>query len=208
MLTCNILSRLCNKKVVTGLPGIFLCGLIFSAVYFQLLSFVTPVNYLTLIPLAGLSSVTLYRNKQYKIVTSPIITNIAVFTKGSAAILTTALLLLWLIYWVAPPLNGDSGSYHYLAILWYEKFKAVPGLANVHGRLAFNPASFIIDAAYSFTGLLGQSIYPLNGVIILLFFTWLLARALKSSYWLEKIIYLLMLPAFCRVLLDDISSPS
>lgn len=208
VLTCNILSRLCNKKVVTGLPGIFLCGLIFSAVYFQVLSFAAPVNYFTLLPLACLSSVILFRNKQYKSITSAIITNLGVFTKGNAAMLTAALLLLWFIYWVAPPLNGDSGSYHYLAILWYEKFKVVPGLANVHGRLAFNPASFIIDAAYSFTGLLGQSIYPLNGVIILLFFTWLLARALKGSYWLEKIIYLLMLPAFCRVLLDDISSPS
>jgi len=206
--TSNLLGKLLKVNVATGLPGTFLCGLIFSAVYFQLLSFITAVNYFTLLPLACLSGYTLFRNRQYKAIISIIPNNIAVLTKRGAVILTAALLTVWFIYWVAPPLNGDSGSYHYLSILWYEKYKVVPGLANVHGRLAFNPASFIIDAAYSFTGLLGQSIYPLNGVLILIFFTWLLTRALKSSHWLEKIIYLLMIPAFCRVLLDDVSSPS
>lgn len=208
MFTCNILSRLFNTKVLTGLPGIFLCGLVFSAVYFQLLSLVVPVNYLTLLPLICLSAATLFNNKLYKSIIHGITANITILTKGGAAVLTAALLLLWFIYWLAPPLNGDSGSYHYLSILWYEKYKVVPGLANVHGRLAFNPASFIIDAAYSFTGLLQQSIYPLNGVTICIFFTWLLTLALKSTYWLEKIVYLLMIPAFSRVLLDDVSSPS
>jgi len=206
--TGNVLSRVYGVKAVTGLPGIFICGLIFSAVYFQLLSFIMPVNYFTLLPLACLSGYILSRNSRYKSITSIIATNLQVLFKGVGAILTIALLVLWLLYWFAPPLNGDSAGYHYLSILWYEKFRVVPGLANVHGRLAFNPVAFIICAAYSFTGLTGQSVYPLNGMLILMLFTWLLARSLKSSYWLEKIIYLLMIPAFCRILLDDVSCPS
>jgi hypothetical protein len=107
-----------------------------------------------------------------------------------------------------PNLNNDSKEYHYLSILWYEKYKVIPGLANVHGRFAFNPASFIIQSAYSFTGPLGQSIYSLNGLVTLLFLLWVLARMLDYRHSFAGLAYLVLFTLACRTLFINVSSPS
>lgn len=74
-----------------------------------------------------------------------------------------------LLFCVRLPANSDSGLYHVPAIRWYERFKAVPGLGNLHGRLAFNSSFFVASAAFGFTDLTGQTIFALNGFLFLLF---------------------------------------
>jgi len=81
-------------------------------------------------------------------------------------------------------------------------------LANVHGRLGFNPASFIISAAYSFTGIAGQSLYPLNGVLALLFYTWLLKKILTNTGLPYNFFILVLAILSLRITLINISSPS
>ena len=83
-----------------------------------------------------------------------------------------------------------------------------PGLAISHSRTAFNPAAFLISAAYSLTGLTGQSIYPLNGVITSLFLLWILARVLRNKNSWTGLVYLLLLILLFRPLLAYMSSPS
>ncbi len=119
-----------------------------------------------------------------------------------------ALGLVLYVYCLVPPLNTDSAGYHYLSILWYEKFKVVPGLANVHGRYAFNPVSFIISAAYSFTDVFKQSIYPLNGVLGCVFLSWLLKKVMLSGYRLYTLVLLAMMIVFQRPLFANMPSPS
>jgi len=41
---------------------------------------------------------------------------------------------------------ADAGMYHLSAIKWANEFPALPGLGNVHGRLAFNNSSFLYCA--------------------------------------------------------------
>lgn len=120
--------------------------------------------------------------------------------------LVACLLILLFSYWIKPPTNVDGPGYHYLSILWYEKFKAVPGLANLQGRFAFNPVAFIIQSAWSFTSLTGQAIYPLNGVITCLFLCWVLSRLFRHLYSLNGLIYLLVLAIFSRMFLGNMSS--
>lgn len=200
LLASNGLDRLSHGRMVPDLPGIFLIGVILSTIYFNIISFWLPVNYLSLIPLLALSTWIYSRNKTaYRQL---------FFPATSYLLLLVPVLLLLFCYWIKPSTSPDSRGYHFLAILWYEKFKVVPGLGNLHGRLAFNPASFLISAAYSLTGLTGQSIYPLNGVITFIFLLWILARVFRYKGSWAGLIYLFLLIMLFRPLLAYMSSPS
>jgi hypothetical protein len=204
-------------RIVSDLPGVFLMGLILSTIYFNIISFWLPVNYLSLIPLLALSGwIYSCHRQEYRRLFFPVLPRVgdAFLSRGRWHAMRPHLLplgctlLLLCCYWIKPSTSPDSRGYHFLAIAWYEKFKVVPGLGNLHGRLAFNPVSFIIGAAYSLTGLTGQSIYPLNGVITVLFLLWILARVLKYKNSWTGLVYSLLLVLLFRPLLAYMSSPS
>jgi hypothetical protein len=185
----------------------FLFGLMACYIYFNLLSFFIPVNYITLLPLL-LISIFIFSKKNIRQDFFTRTGRLArfFFSKKNLPFIIPFMALLF-VYWIIPPQNIDSGEYHYIAIRWYEQFKIVPGLANVHGRLAFNPANFIISAAYSFTDLAGQPLYPLNGVLVILFYAWLLKKILPQPNLYH---FILLIPAILlfRIALINISSPS
>lgn len=59
------------------------------------------------------------------------------------------------IWWLASrsmvhPRNYDTGLYHFNSIRWLNSFPVVPGLGNLHGRLAFNQSHFTYIAALNF----------------------------------------------------------
>lgn len=60
-------------------------------------------------------------------------------------------------------LHFDSGLYHAQAIRWIEEYGVVPGLANLHCRLAYNSAAFTLTALYSMEFLVGQSLHTVAG---------------------------------------------
>src|SRR5688572_15778226 len=66
---------------------------------------------------------------------------------GSAAVLPLILLsaALFAVLENAThrPLNPDTNIYHAQAIHWIESYPVVPGLGNLHGRLAFNSSWFV-----------------------------------------------------------------
>ncbi len=60
-------------------------------------------------------------------------------------------------------MHVDSGLYHAQAIRWIEEFGVVPGLANLHCRLAYNSSAFVLTALYSMNFLGGQSLHTVAG---------------------------------------------
>ncbi|MBR5597814.1 MAG: hypothetical protein IKW30_10460 [Lachnospiraceae bacterium] len=60
-------------------------------------------------------------------------------------------------------LHFDSGLYHAQAIRWIEEYGVVPGLANLHCRLAYNSSAFTLTALYSMEFLVGQSLHTVAG---------------------------------------------
>ncbi|WP_165903666.1 LIC_10190 family membrane protein [Hymenobacter gummosus] len=57
------------------------------------------------------------------------------------------LLLAWVLTFAAqPPTNYDAGLYQLQTLQWTERFAAVPGLGNLHGRLAFNSSFYLLLA--------------------------------------------------------------
>lgn len=74
-----------------------------------------------------------------------------------------------LIFSLCTPGYWDAGMYHIPSIRWYERFAVIPGLGNLHGRLAFNSSYFLVSAAFGFTTFVGQTLFALNGFLMLVF---------------------------------------
>lgn len=65
-------------------------------------------------------------------------------------------------------IHYDTGLYHAQSIRWIEEYGVVPGLGNLHSRLAYNSASFCLSALYSFAFLGGQSYHCCAGFLAFL----------------------------------------
>ncbi len=76
------------------------------------------------------------------------------------------LLLLLFAYGTATGnIHYDTGLYHAQSIRWIEEYGAVPGLGNLHSRLAYNSAAFCLSALYSMSFLGGQSYHCCAGFL-------------------------------------------
>lgn len=62
-------------------------------------------------------------------------------------------------------LHYDTGLYHAQSIRWIEEYGIVPGLGNLHSRLAYNSAAFCLSALYSMAFLGGQSYHVCAGFL-------------------------------------------
>lgn len=78
-------------------------------------------------------------------------------------------------------IHYDTGLYHAQSIRWIEEFGIVPGLGNLHSRLAYNSASFCLSALYSFAFLGGQSYHACAG-----FVAFLLAVVCMEMFWQKR----------------------
>jgi hypothetical protein len=65
------------------------------------------------------------------------------------------------------PGNSDTGLYHAQTIHWFEEYRAVPGLGNLHARLAFNSSWLVLSASLSLAFLGLQSFRLVGGVLFL-----------------------------------------
>lgn len=66
------------------------------------------------------------------------------------------------------PKNWDSGLYHFNKIRWINSYPVVPGLGNLHGRLAFNQSFFAYVAALNFYPFFGHGYSIANSFLLLL----------------------------------------
>jgi len=205
----GLLQKIFKQPVYANTLGVILAGLVFQTVYYNLISFWFPVNYVCLLPLFILSVCIFWQNKTRSADFTTSLKKQALFIlQPRHLLITIPILLLLAYYWLLPPINADSPGYHYATILWFEKYRVVRGLANVDGRLAYNSAAFILQAPYCFTSLVGQSLYPLNGVLVSLFFLWMVTRVLRSSNTMAALAYFGLLYLLNRVMLCNMSSPT
>jgi hypothetical protein len=130
--------------------------------------------------------------------------------KYVAALLFLSFLFI-LVKAAATPSVFDTGLYHAQAILWIEEYPVVPGLGNLHGRLAFNSAWFPANALFGFSFLKLQPFHVLNGLFLLvIIFICLqgLSRIITSQYRGSDILRAaIALPALF-VFKDQLSSPT
>jgi len=72
---------------------------------------------------------------------------------GAGAVGLAAVLgLLMLVHAAQPPIFPDARLYHAQFVQWLHQFAVVPGLGNLHGRLAFNSHTHLLTAFFSPAG--------------------------------------------------------
>jgi len=132
--------------------------------------------------------------------------------------------ILIAVSWIASrsmmdPTNYDSGLYHFNAIRWINSAPLIPGLGNLHGRLAFNQAFFTYVAALNFYPLLGYGRSIANSFLLLLMLASLIyslrpvfqkPSLLLESHPFEFYSALLAIPilAYLALSSDNLASPS
>ncbi len=108
--------------------------------------------------------------------------------------------MLFLLLWIAAsqsPGLPDMWGYHVQAIQWIHQYPAIPGLGNLCPKFAFNFATFIPAALFSFPFLNGEPVYSSNFFLLLL----LLLQVVRMEKVMEGgFRYLLILLAFLWLL--------
>ncbi|WP_207492259.1 LIC_10190 family membrane protein [Aridibaculum aurantiacum] len=191
----------------TPLFEILLTGTATITIYLNFLSFFFPSGYLLLVPLAIAALIIVF--------TTPFLVDLKTKANKIAGVLfhkermavTIAVALVILIFAIVPPYNTDSSGYHILSILWNEKFKVVPGLANLFPQFGFNSAFMVLSAPFSFTAITGQSIYPINPVLVLAFFGWMLHKSYQYR-GMSRLLFIPLLFILFRQFPINIASPS
>lgn len=142
----------------------------------------------------------------------------ATFLKASRQkFLCLALLLVFI--WLAnraigAPWNGDSGLYHFSSVRWAQSYAAVPGLGNLHGRLAYNQSYFLYVAMLDIGPFAHRSQHLANGILLFMVLaqilsSWKNVLAAKTEIKPEHIfLSLLLLPCIWYVQGPNVASPS
>lgn len=90
-----------------------------------------------------------------------------------ACIVIVLLTIVFLKYASDPMRNYDTYLYHAQAIRWIEEYGVIPGLGNLHHRLAYNSAVLPLQALFSLKFLWGErSLHSINGFIGVLFLSY------------------------------------
>jgi hypothetical protein len=133
---------------------------------------------------------------------------------GSAAVLPWAIisvaLLIVLENATHRPLNPDTNIYHAQAIHWIESYPAVPGLGNLHGRLAFNSGWFVSNALFSLAFLGLRSFHLTASVLflaVLLYFRDGFQAIARGEYSVSAFLKIFSFPLAFSLLGAEISSP-
>ena len=106
--------------------------------------------------------------------------------------------ILVLLRALGPMEAFDSGMYHLPVVVWAREHAIVPGLANLHGRLAFNNSSLLLAAFLGSGPWRGESPHLLNGLLLFLLLLRLVpgAARLRGAAGTDR-----FLPVFDGVLL-------
>lgn len=76
-----------------------------------------------------------------------------------------------------PTAHYDTDLYHAQSIRWIEEYGIVPGLGNLHNRLAYNSSFFALQALFSWNFLLGHSLHAVNAFVYFFFLSYAICSA-------------------------------
>lgn len=77
----------------------------------------------------------------------------------------------------------DTYLYHAQAIHWIEEYGVVPGLGNLHSRLAYNSSFLSLQALFSLKFLAGQSLHSMNGFVMWILLSYAVCA---MKFWHKK----------------------
>lgn len=137
-----------------------MCGLVAATVYSQIFSLFGGVGLLANIFLSVGAVLSLFLDMKG---TKKNFCEIRSHTNGVCLIVTAVLFVLWAYFSSRGYIHYDSDLYHGQSIRWIEEYGVVPGLGNLHNRLAYNSSSYALSALFSMKFLFGTSMHSMSG---------------------------------------------
>lgn len=67
-------------------------------------------------------------------------------SRFAVSLAVVAVVLFWAALAIGPPYRPDTASYHLAGVRWASEYPIIPGIGNLHHRLAFNNSSFLYAA--------------------------------------------------------------
>ncbi len=125
----------------------------------------------------------------------------------------TALVLLFvtiLVYSLSIPYTHlyDPFLYHLQSLMWTEQFSVVPGLGNLHGRLAFNSNFLLLSTLFSYHPEFYPPVFALSGLCLLIFSSWLVVKINRLKSNVSAIVLYLLLFIVIFIFRHNISTTS
>lgn len=154
---------------VKNADACLVCGLVCVTVYAQFFSLFAGVGFLANLLLLAVCLGILWRDRAG--VAEMLSLYPAKWRGGGkrelcfSTALTVGLFLLFAYGTSRGMIHYDTGLYHAQSIRWIEEYGVVKGLGNLHGRLAYNSASFALSALYSMAFLGGPSLHCCAGFL-------------------------------------------
>lgn len=160
-----------DRIVMEGIPVSFSIwvGWACTLLLFQLIHLVLALTVYVVSPIfvfgIALSAIFLIRSRRQSTAIS--------LPLSQAKKATIVVIIVLVSEWISsrsmlPPTNYDSGLYHFNAIRWINSFPIVPGLGNLHGRLAFNQSFFTYVAALNLHPFFDHGRSLANSILLLL----------------------------------------
>jgi len=198
-------TRLKESKL--EISHILLFGLVVVTAFGLILNFIIPMRLIAFsIMVAGAIILFIYffRQGQLRLFIKKPIWNKKNWLKISISILV----FIFVLYnTVQLSKNPDSGQYHTQAIRWTESYPVVPGLGNLHDRLAYNSSWFVLLALFSFSFFPGISFHVMPGFVFLLFSIGMLSQIQPRRFHITDIFPILFLPLLLFTNASELSSP-
>ena len=106
------------------------------------------------------------------------------------------IILIILFYSFYPNYLYDTGLYHTQTMKWYQQYPIVPGLGNLHGRLAFNSTTLLIYELFNYQLGIFNTFTSISSLCFLVFAAWGLNKVSTSTttsgFYLALIIVLFL----------------
>jgi hypothetical protein len=159
---CNIIGQKGNSQSVT-LDEYFFIGLLSLSSVSGILSIWIPIGNKVFLFVIGLSLILFFFNfREIRSKVKSVIGELKLLKRSEAVFVL--LIILFLLAVVVQKITWyDTGLYHAQSIQWIRKFAVVPGLGNIHGRLALNSMFLVISGLFTFQ-IKDVLIFPLNGI--------------------------------------------
>jgi hypothetical protein len=189
---------------------LFFTGFLSVSILTGFLSIFLPVNNYLLIVFTLLALLLfLIWFRKIQIILQETVNRLASLSKPE--LIAISLFIIFVLTAVAQKITlGDTESYHAQSIQWIRKYAVVPGLGNIHGRLAFNSMFFVISGLFTFQ-IKDILIFPVNGIAYIVLVIKLLILYKKEnvpgSGWKEVFYIMIILISFL-VFIPNLNSPS
>lgn len=108
------------------------------------------------------------------------------------------------------PVNPDTNLYHAQMVRWIEGYRVVPGLGNLHTRLAFNSNWLVLNALFSFAFSGIRSFHLLPGLLFfvsILYFSSGFVELARGDITNSAFIKAILLPLSFHIWASELSSP-